>query len=65
MSVMQAPVEHGSFGDVRHKFKTVGFALALIYAFALTTWAFQGHWLRDAGGQIIANDFVNVWAGGS
>ena len=42
----------------------IGLTLALGYAVVLTGAYFGGHWLIDAQGQPIANDFVNVWAAG-
>lgn len=50
--------------DIRHGLELAGFALALAYAVFLAGSTLQGFWLVDGSGQIIANDFVNVWAGG-
>jgi arabinofuranan 3-O-arabinosyltransferase len=49
---------------VRHRLDLVAFALALGYALFLFGCAVQGYWLLDAARQVIANDFVNVWAAG-
>lgn len=42
----------------------IGLALALGYLVVLGAAFMQGHWLIDAQGRPIANDFVNVWAAG-
>jgi hypothetical protein len=41
-----------------------GLTLALAFAVVLAGAWFGGHWLFDAQGRPIANDFVNVWAAG-
>jgi Glycosyltransferase family 87 len=42
----------------------IGLALSLGYAVVLIGAYVSGHWLIDAQGQPIANDFVDVWAAG-
>ncbi|MEI7805791.1 MAG: glycosyltransferase family 87 protein [Hyphomicrobiales bacterium] len=42
----------------------IGLMLALGYLVVLGGAWVQGHWLIDAQGRAIANDFVNVWAAG-
>jgi arabinofuranan 3-O-arabinosyltransferase len=42
----------------------IGLTLTLVYAFVLGVAYWQGHFLTDAQGRPIANDFVNVWAAG-
>lgn len=42
----------------------VGVTLTLTYAVVLGGALIGGHWLIDAQGRAIANDFVNVWAAG-
>jgi hypothetical protein len=42
----------------------VGLTLALGYLVVLAGSFIDGHWLFNAAGQPIANDFVNVWAAG-
>jgi arabinofuranan 3-O-arabinosyltransferase len=42
----------------------IGLTLALAYLIVLGGSYFDGHFLTDAQGQPIANDFVNVWAAG-
>lgn len=43
---------------------TIGLSLAIAYLIVLGAAWFGGHWLYDALGRPIANDFVNVWAAG-
>ena len=51
-------------GSAARYLSLIGLTLALGCLAALGSAYLQGHFLADAQGQPIANDFVNVWAAG-
>ena len=61
---MQPKIAIAPNPDAARVIALVGLTLALCYLVVLCSAFLSGHFLIDAHGEPIANDFVNVWAAG-
>jgi hypothetical protein len=63
-AIVQPKIAIAPNPDAARVIALVGLTLALCYLVVLCSAFLSGHFLIDAHGEPIANDFVNVWAAG-